>query len=133
MTFFLHHGKEVNGIFDRKESSVSDDHQAPERPAPKTAEDVRDAIKTIMGEQLLIESNSPYDRSVCVKAVATASDTFERISVTGSGREYMSRVYDALEKLQEIYADTDGEYTNGKAPIGGVLDRLYALEKLIKG
>ena len=75
-----------------------------------------------MGEQLAVEAESPYDKSVCITAVTTAKDTFERISVTGSAPEYIARVYDAIDKLQDIYVDSDGEFTNGKAPIGGVLD-----------
>ena len=84
-----------------------------------------------MNEQLAVEAESPYDRSVCITAVATASDTFERISVTGSAPEYIHQVYDAIDKLQDIYVDSTGEFTNGKAPIGGVLDRLYTLKEEI--
>ena len=110
---------------------MTDDHQNPAAPKLKTAEDVHQAIKKIMIEQLGVEAASPYDKTVCITAVATAEDTFERISVTGSAPEYIRRVYDAIDKLQDIYADSDGEYTNGKAPIGGVLDRLYTLKKEI--
>ena len=101
--------------------------------APETVEKARNVIKKIMAEQAIKESNSEYDKSVCISAVAAAGDRFEEIEVSGSASEYVGRVYDAISDLQDTYNDSDGEYTNGKAPIGSVLGRIYDLKRTIKG
>ena len=102
-------------------------------PAPETAEKARNVIKKIMAEQAIKEANSQYDKSVCITAVAAARDRFEDVEVSGSASEYVERVYAAISELQDNYNDSDGEYTNGKAPIGSVLDRISDLKRTIKG
>ena len=84
-----------------------------------------------MEEQTIKESASEYDRSVCITAVAAARDTFEAVEVAGSASEFVGRVYDAIRELQDNYSDSDGEYTNGTAPIGNVLSRVYDLKRKI--
>lgn len=102
-------------------------------PVPKTAEQARNAIKKIINEQAIKEAGSPYDKSVCITAVTAARDVFEGVEVSGSATQYIGWVYDAISRLQDNYSDSDGQYTNGKAPIGSVLGRLSDLKREIDG
>ena len=100
---------------------------------PKTAEQAHRALQKIMEEQAVKAARSEYDISVCITAVSAARSTFEGVEVKGSAPEYVANVYAAISDLQNGYNDSDGQYTNGRAPIGDVLGQVYTLKKEIEG
>jgi len=85
-----------------------------------TAKQMHAAINKVVEKHAIEASKSEYDRKVCILAVSAAGDTIRRVPVAGTAIEYGQAVAVVLGELQDSYNDPDGEYTSGKAPIGGV-------------
>ena len=86
-----------------------------------TATELRSAIDEIFIKRGMAAAQSQYDRSVCIRAVATARDAFESVPVEGKGAEFGRAVASALTPLYENYNDPDGEFTSGRSLIGDVI------------
>jgi|GEM_PF-1037315 len=91
-----------------------------EKQKLKTSAQCKSAIMAIIEKRSLEASQSQYDKSVCIRAVAATRDVIESIPTDGTAIEYGQATIELLSNLYETYHDTDGEYTSGKAPIGNI-------------
>lgn len=91
------------------------------------AEAAHKALEKLIRKQMGIEAESPYGAGVCVRAIGAAEDVFSRVPVVGTALDYARQVYKAIDDLHDDYNDSEGEYTNGPAPIGNVLSRVSDL------
>lgn len=85
------------------------------------------AIETIFAERTQKASQSEYDRSVLLGAVAAARDAVENVAWTDAADAYKEDLLETLSELRASYNDPDGQYTNGKAMIGDIYTDFYAL------
>lgn len=97
------------------------------RQSSVTPNDLRTAIREIFSTRALAAQQSEYDRTVCIRAVATAREVFEQVPVKRDVQAYGRAVLAALGSLYESYSDPDGEFTNGRASIGDAYSDVYAL------
>ena len=88
---------------------------------------LRAAIEEIFVKRSRKAAQSEYDRSVCIRAVATARDVFDSVPVEGNAAQYGQAVVSALAPLYENYNDPDGEFTSGKGVIGDAYMDVMAL------
>ena len=76
-------------------------------------------------------SQSAYDRTVAIQAIASAAYLIENFNWTGSLKADLEVLLPSLESFRNDYYDSDGEYTSGKAEIGSlVVDLNYLLTEL---
>jgi hypothetical protein len=92
-----------------------------------TATELSTAIDEVFAKRGMAAAQSEYDRSVCVRAIATARGIFEDLPVEGNTADFGQAVISALSPIYENYNDPDGEYTSGKGTIGDVIHDIRAL------
>lgn len=94
----------------------------------QTHEEIREAIGRIVDTRRRAAAASPYDRKVCILAVATAAASIERVPVAGIPQDYLACVVATLLALRDSYYDPDGEYTSGASDIGSVYELVRDLQ-----
>lgn len=96
-----------------------------------TATDIKPLIEAAFKKSAASAYTSEYDRDVCIKAVIASKNCINNVLVKDPWSDYLLSVITALENLQANYNDPDGEYTNGKAIIGTIIQEIYLLAQAL--
>ena len=88
--------------------------------------EVKETVKSIIDEHAVKVQANQYDRHIAVSAVASARKRVDELQLETVPADKQARtVIDALIQLRLEYSDPDGEYTNGKAILGNLIDDVF--------
>ncbi|MBT6275454.1 MAG: hypothetical protein HOI95_15120 [Chromatiales bacterium] len=90
------------------------------------AEELGERFALTLQRHALSAQSSEYDRSVVISAIAPARAVINAVAVEGSAYDYGQQVITALDSLRDGYNDPDGEYTNGRGPLGSLAGGIAA-------